>query len=127
MKDVMCLYEMGISAISPSSESTFLPDKVLEQLQKRFKRIIILFDRDEAGVNYLRKMSLKTGLEGLLIHKKFKAKDVSDAIKANDFDSQQEKTRKYNRAETTVRHQNKAVCKNQRGCKPIRPAVEGIF
>lgn len=41
--------------------------------------------------------------------------------------SQQEKTRKYNRAETTVRHQNKAVCKNQRGCKPIRPAVEGIF
>ena len=41
---------MGISAISPSSESTFLPDKVLEQLKKRFKRIIILFDRDEAGV-----------------------------------------------------------------------------
>ena len=34
---------------------------------------------------------------------------------------------RYNRAETTVRHQNKAVCKNQRGCKPIRPAVEGIF
>ena len=87
MKDVMCLYEMGISAISPSSESTFLPDKVLEQLKKRFKRIIILFDRDEAGVKYLRKMSLKTGLEGLLIHKKFKAKDVSDAIKANDFET----------------------------------------
>ena len=85
MKDVMCLYEMGIPAISPSSESTFIPDKVLEQLKKRFKRIIILFDRDEAGVKYLRKMSLKTGLEGLLIHKKFKAKDVSDAIKANDL------------------------------------------
>lgn len=87
MKDVMCLYEMGISAISPSSESTFIPNKVLEQLKKRFKRIIILFDRDEAGVKYLRKMSLKTGLEGLLIHKKFKAKDVSDAIKANDFET----------------------------------------
>lgn len=87
MKDVMCLYEMGIPAISPSSESTFIPDKVLEQLKKRFKRIIILFDRDEAGVKYLRKMSLKTGLEGLLIHKKFKAKDVSDAIKANDFET----------------------------------------
>lgn len=87
MKDVMCLYEIGIPAISPSSESTFIPDKVLEQLKKRFKRIIILFDRDEAGVKYLRKMSLKTGLEGLLIHKKFKAKDVSDAIKANDFET----------------------------------------
>lgn len=86
MKDVMCLYEMGIPAISPSSESTFIPDRVLEQLKKRFKRIIILFDRDETGVKYLRKMSQKTGLEGMLIHKKFKAKDVSDAIKANGFD-----------------------------------------
>lgn len=86
MKDVMCLYEMGIPAISPSSESTFIPDKILEQLKKRFKRIIILFDRDEAGVKYLRKMSLKTGLEGMLVHKKFKAKDISDAIKLNGFE-----------------------------------------
>ena len=30
-------------------------------------------DRDTAGVKYLRKMSLKTGLEGMLVHKKFKA------------------------------------------------------
>ena len=87
MKDVMCLYEMGISAISPSSESTFIPNKVLEQLKKRFKRIIILFDRDEAGVKYLRKMSLKTGLEGMLVHKKFKAKDISDAVKLNGFET----------------------------------------
>lgn len=86
MKDVMCLYEMGIPSISPSSESTFIPEKVLEQLKKRFKRIIIMFDRDEAGVKYLRKISLKTGLEGMLVHKKFKAKDISDAIKANGFE-----------------------------------------
>lgn len=86
MKDVMCLYEMGIPAISPSSESTFIPNDILEGLKKRFKRIIILFDRDNAGVKYLRKMSLKTGLEGLLVHRKFKAKDISDAIKANSFE-----------------------------------------
>lgn len=86
MKDVMCLYEMGIPAISPSSESTFIPDKVLEQLKKRFKRIIIMFDRDGAGITYLRKMSRKTGLEGMLVHKKFKAKDISDAIRDNGFD-----------------------------------------
>lgn len=86
MKDVMCLYEMGIPAISPSSESTFIPDKVLEQLKKRFKRIIIMFDRDGAGITYLRKMSRKTGLEGMLVHKKFKAKDISDAIRDNGFE-----------------------------------------
>lgn len=85
MKDVMCFYEMGIPAISPSSESTFIPNKVLEQLKKRFKRIIILFDRDPAGIKYSRKMSKQTGLEAMFIHKKFKAKDVSDAIKLNGF------------------------------------------
>ena len=87
MKDVMCLYKMGIPAISPSSESTFIPDKCLEELKTRFKRILILFDRDVAGVKYLRKISKKTGLEPLLINKKFNAKDISDAIKLNGFET----------------------------------------
>lgn len=87
LKDVMCLYEMGIPAISPSSESTFIPDDILEDLKKRFKRIIILFDRDAAGVKYSRKVSLKTGLEAMFIHKKFEAKDISDAIKQSGFET----------------------------------------
>jgi 5S rRNA maturation endonuclease (ribonuclease M5) len=86
MKDVMCLHEMGIPAVSPSSESTFLPKDVLEQLKTRFKRIIILFDRDTAGVKRSRKLSRETGLEAIFINKKFKAKDVSDAVKANSFE-----------------------------------------
>lgn len=86
MKDVMCLHEMGIPAVSPSSESTFLPKDVLEQLKTRFKRIIILFDRDIAGVKRSRKLSRETGLEAMFINKRFKAKDVSDAVKANSFE-----------------------------------------
>ena len=86
MKDVMCLHEMGYPAVSPSSESTFLPKDVLEQLKTRFKRIIILFDRDVAGVKRSRKLSRETGLEAIFINKKFKAKDISDAIKANSFE-----------------------------------------
>lgn len=86
MKDVMCLHEMGYPAVSPSSESTFLPKDVLEQLKTRFKRIIILFDRDTAGVKRSRKLSRETGLEAIFINKKFKAKDVSDAVKANNFE-----------------------------------------
>lgn len=86
MKDVMCLHEMGYPAVSPSSESTFLPKDVLEQLKTRFKRIIILFDRDVAGVKRSRKLSRETGLEAIFINKKFKAKDVSDAVKANSFE-----------------------------------------
>lgn len=86
MKDVMCLHEMGYPAVSPSSESTFLPKDVLEQLKTRFKRIIILFDRDVAGVKRSCKLSRETGLEAIFINKKFKAKDVSDAVKANSFE-----------------------------------------
>lgn len=87
LKDVMCLYKMDIPAISPASESTFIPNIALEELKKRFKRIIILFDRDKAGCKYLRKISQETGLEPMLIHKKFKAKDISDAIKLNGFET----------------------------------------
>lgn len=87
LKDVMCCHELGYSAISPSSESTFIPDDILEDLKKRFKRIIILFDRDKAGVTYSRKMSIKHSLEAMFIHKKYKSKDLSDAIKLNGFET----------------------------------------
>ena len=86
MKDVMCLYEMGYTAISPSSESTFISDKALNQLKRRFKRILICFDRDVSGIKNMRKISLKTGLNGFLVHKKWKAKDISDAVKLNGFE-----------------------------------------
>lgn len=87
LKDVMCLYEMGYTAISPSSESTFLTPDVIDDLKLRFKRILICFDRDFSGVKYMRKISLKTGLKGFLVHKKWKAKDISDAIKLNGFET----------------------------------------
>lgn len=80
LKDVMVLHEMGYNAVSPSSESTFIPDVVLNDLKKRFKHILLCFDRDIAGVSNMRKVSLKTGLNGFLVHKSFNAKDISDAI-----------------------------------------------
>jgi hypothetical protein len=86
LKDVMCLYEMGYTAISPSSESTFLTPDIIDALKLRFKRILICFDRDISGVKNMRKISLKTGLKGFLVHKKWKAKDISDAIKLNGFE-----------------------------------------
>lgn len=87
LKDVMCLYTMGIPAISPSSESCWIPNDILETLKKRFKRILVCFDRDTAGVRNLRKISLKTGLEPILINKRYKSKDISDAIKNNDYET----------------------------------------
>lgn len=86
LKDVMCLYEMGINAVSPNSESSWLPDKALESILKRFKTVLICFDRDVAGIKNMRKLSLKTGLNCIIMPKRFSAKDISDAIKVNGFD-----------------------------------------
>lgn len=86
LKDVMVLHEMGYFAVSPSSESTFIPETVLNDLKKRFKHILLCFDRDVPGVTNMRKVSLKTGLNGFLVHKSLKSKDISDAVKNNGFD-----------------------------------------
>lgn len=87
LKDVMCLYEMGIPAISPSSESSFISDIALERILKRFKHVFILYDRDVPGVKNMRLQSLKTDLRGILVHKRYKAKDVSDAVAKNGFET----------------------------------------
>ena len=87
LKDIMVLHEMGIDAIAPSSESSFIPDTVLNDVLKRFKRVLVLFDRDATGMQQSRKISLKTGLHAFFINKRFKAKDISDAIKQNGFET----------------------------------------
>ena len=87
LKDVMCLHEMEIPAISPSSESTFIPESVLVDLKKRFKKIIIIFDRDQAGFKNVRKIIKKyKDLDFLFMNKKFKSKDISDAIKNSSYE-----------------------------------------
>ena len=85
LKDVMVLYEMGYYSISPSSETTFIPDDILKQLKKKWKHIYILYDRDKTGVTQSRMYSKKYDLRSFFINKRFKAKDISDAVKLNGF------------------------------------------
>ena len=46
LKDVMCLHEMGFNAIAASSETTFIPEDILQSLRSKWKHIVILYDRD---------------------------------------------------------------------------------
>lgn len=85
LKDVMCLYEMGYNAIAASSETTFIPDDILESLKNNWKNIIIIYDRDKTGMLEARKYSKKYNLDAIFVHKQFKAKDISDAIKNNSY------------------------------------------
>lgn len=82
MKDVMCLYSCGITACAPNSETQFVSDSVLEDLKKRFKHIVVLFDNDETGISFMNKIKKKhPDLIYTWIPRHYNAKDISDFYK----------------------------------------------
>lgn len=85
LKDVMCLYEMGYNAIAASSETTFIPEDILKSLKSKWKHIVILYDRDGPGMTNARKYCKQYKLDAIFVNKKFKSKDISDAVKNNNF------------------------------------------
>lgn len=87
LKDVMCLYEMGFNAISPSSETTFLPEEIIKSIRSKWKHIVIIYDRDRTGMLKAREYSKRYKFDVLFVNKRFNAKDISDAVKNNDFNT----------------------------------------
>lgn len=84
MKDVMCMYEFGIPAISVNSESTMLPDSIIHDLKSRFDRIYINMDYDYAGITMMNKFRKKKDLTNLLFFKGTEVKDFADYCKINN-------------------------------------------
>jgi len=50
-KDVMTLAAHGFHAVCFNSETSDIPNSIMENLTRRFKHIILLFDMDETGIN----------------------------------------------------------------------------
>lgn len=80
LKDVMVLYELGYNAIAPASESTIIPEIAMDNIKKRFKHIVVFYDRDATGMTFSRKMVNKYNLDFMFIDKKYKIKDISDFV-----------------------------------------------
>ena len=59
LKDVCLFSEYGICSIAPSAESVIIDEKTINNLKKRFKTIITLFDYDIAGVKLANKFYKK--------------------------------------------------------------------
>lgn len=79
LKDVMALYEFGITAIAPNSENLFLTEAQYIKLQNRFKDIYLLYDRDLPGVKAANKIRKQfKDLQILLVPK---VKDFTDYVK----------------------------------------------
>ena len=82
MKDVMCLYDLGITAIAPNSETLFISEEELENLSRRFKVISVLYDQDKAGKANMAKIRRSyPDLFYFVIPKNLDAKDISDFYK----------------------------------------------
>lgn len=87
LKEVMFLFELGINAIAPQSESTFIPENILKNLHSRFKEIIILFDFDKSGIIHALKHSIKYNLKRLkfcpIMISHYQGKDLTDCYVKN--------------------------------------------
>lgn len=91
MKDLMVLHEMKYNAIAFNSESIptrgesgdFIA-KTIDNLKKRFDRVILFLDNDTAGKEYSEKISKKYNIEFILLPDKM-PKDVSDMVQKYGF------------------------------------------
>ena len=78
MKDVMALYEYGISAIAPISENLFLTEKQYLRCKQKFKHLFVFYDNDKPGLRNLAKIRRKYDVIITFIPKKYNVKDISD-------------------------------------------------
>ena len=82
LKDVACLYSCGITAIAPISENCFVTEAQFERLSKKFKKIILFYDNDSAGITHMNKFRKQfPDVYVLWIPRHFGAKDISDYYK----------------------------------------------
>lgn len=79
LKDVMALYEFGISAIAPNSENLFLTKSQYKKLEERFSKIYLLYDRDLPGVKSANK--IRKEFKNIKVLLTPKVKDFSDYVK----------------------------------------------
>jgi len=78
MKDVMSLYSLGYNAIAPHSEGQKIVFSFVELLQKRFERIVVLYDNDTAGIKASNQLHKLYKFKQIYMKK---SKDISDNIK----------------------------------------------
>lgn len=79
LKDVACLYSCGIPAIAPISENCFVTEAQFEKLKHKFKKIILFYDNDMAGITHMNKFRKQfPDVYVVWIPRSYGAKDISD-------------------------------------------------
>jgi 5S rRNA maturation endonuclease (ribonuclease M5) len=80
LKDGMCLksFDFNIEFIAPHSENTIIKPHIIHNLKSKYKKVLCLFDNDEAGHNAMKIYEKLYDIEGIYIKSE---KDISDAVK----------------------------------------------
>ncbi len=81
LKDIMSIKSLKLSldVIAPDSENTIIKDDVMEELEKKYKKIIVLFDNDEAGIKAMQTYKERYPFVEIAVLPM--SKDISDSIK----------------------------------------------
>ncbi len=80
LKDVMCLRELGYNAFSLHGESNVYPQKLHEQMTKRFSDVIVFYDNDITGIERGTKISEEYSIKSIHIPIETETKDISDFV-----------------------------------------------
>jgi hypothetical protein len=80
LKDLMTFQKLQIAnaeCIAPDSENTMIGESVMQELSKRYIKIIVLFDNDKPGIQAAERYKLKYGFNYVILTME---KDLSDSI-----------------------------------------------
>jgi len=86
LKDLMCFTRLSIKnteSIAPDSENSMIAESVIIKLKTKYKKVIVLFDNDEAGIKAMLRYKERYDLD--FINLGFE-KDLSDTVKAYGVD-----------------------------------------
>ena len=84
LKDAMCLKQFGynLEVIAPDSENTIIKPYIIENLKKKYKKVVTLFDNDVAGHNAVSKYKELYNIPGTWLDS---SKDIADLVKEKGF------------------------------------------
>ena len=84
LKDAMCLKQFGynLEVIAPDSENTVIKPYIIENLKKKYKKVVTLFDNDVAGHNAVNKYEQLYDIKGTWLDS---SKDIADLVKEKGF------------------------------------------
>ena len=82
LKDALCLWaNTGIPSLAIQGEGYRISDTAISELKRRYKKVFILFDNDEAGLKDGLSLSEYTGFTNIVLPKFEGGKDISDLMK----------------------------------------------